>query len=137
MDEDDNGPKTMEECRHRNDWTSWKGAIQVELDSLNKRGVFGPISPTLIGVKPVGYKRVFVRKRNEHNEVVRYKARLVAKGFTQKPGVDYVDTYSPVVDATTLRFLIALVVIEKLKMQLMDVVTAYLYGTLDTDHYMD
>ncbi|KAK4398525.1 Retrovirus-related Pol polyprotein from transposon RE1 [Sesamum angolense] len=89
-----------------------------------------------LGVKPVGYKWVFVRKRNEQNEVVRHKARLVAQGFTQKPGIDYTETYSPVVDATTLRFLISLSVIEQLKMQLMDVVTAYLYGSLDTDIYM-
>ncbi|KAL0332828.1 UNVERIFIED_CONTAM: Copia protein [Sesamum calycinum] len=136
MDEDDNDPQTMEECQHRNDWKSWKKAIQDELDSLNKREVFGPIIPTPKSVKPVGYKWVFVRKRNEQNEVVRYKARLVAQGFTQKPGIDYTETYSPVVDATTLRFLISLSIIEQLKMQLMDVVTAYLYGSLDTDIYM-
>ncbi|KAL0325286.1 UNVERIFIED_CONTAM: Retrovirus-related Pol polyprotein from transposon TNT 1-94 [Sesamum radiatum] len=136
MDEDDNDPQTMEECQHRNDWKSWKKAIQDELDSLNKREVFGPIIPTPKGVKPVGYKWVFVRKRNEQNEVVRYKARLVAQGFTQKPGIDYTEIYSPVVDATTLRFLISLSVIEQLKMQLMDVVTAYLYGSLDTNIYM-
>ncbi|KAL0371833.1 UNVERIFIED_CONTAM: Retrovirus-related Pol polyprotein from transposon TNT 1-94 [Sesamum calycinum] len=134
MDEDDNDPQTMEECQHRNDWKSWKKAIQDELDSLNKREVFGLIISTPKGVKPVGW--VFVRKRNEQNEVVRYKARLVAQGFTQKPGIDYTETYSPVVDATTLRFLISLSIIEQLKMQLMDVVTAYLYGSLDTDIYM-
>ncbi|KAK4400822.1 Retrovirus-related Pol polyprotein from transposon RE2 [Sesamum angolense] len=136
IDEDDNDPQTMEECRHRNDWKSWKKTIQDELDSLNKREVFGPITPTPKCVKPVGYKWVFVRKRNEQNEVVRYKARLVAQCFTQKPGFDYTETYSPAVDATTLRFLISLSVIEQLKMQLMDVVTAYLYGSLDTYIYM-
>ncbi len=136
MDEDESDPQTMEECRHRNDWESWKQAIQAELDSLNKRGVFGPVAPTPQGVKPVGYKWVFVRKRNERNEVVRYKARLVAQGFSQKPGIDYMETYSPVVDATTLRFLVALTVAERLKMQLMDVVTAYLYGSLDTNIHM-
>ncbi|KAL0284311.1 UNVERIFIED_CONTAM: Retrovirus-related Pol polyprotein from transposon RE1 [Sesamum angustifolium] len=136
MDEDDNDPQTMEECQHRNDWKSWKKAIQGELDLINKREVFGPIIATPKGVKPVGYKWVFVRKRNEQNEVVRYKVRLVAQGFTQKPGIDYTETYSPVVDATTLSFLINLSVIEQLKMQFMDVVTAYLYGSLDTDIYI-
>ncbi|KAK4397363.1 Secreted RxLR effector protein [Sesamum angolense] len=55
MDEDDNDPQTMEECQHRNDWKSWKKAIQDELDSLNKREVFGPIIPTPKGVKSAGY----------------------------------------------------------------------------------
>jgi hypothetical protein len=85
---------------------------------------------------PVGYKWVFVRKRNEKNEIIRYKTRLVAQGFSQRPGIDYEETYSPVMDAITFRFFISLVVTENLDMRLMDVVTAYLYGSLDNDIYM-
>ncbi len=92
--------------------------------------------PTPRSIFPVGYKWVFVRKRNENNEVVRYKARLVAQGFTQKPGVDFNETYSPVMSGITFRYLISLVVQNRLFMQLMDVVTAYLYGSLDSDIYM-
>jgi hypothetical protein len=79
------------------------------------------------GVSPVRYKWVFVRKRNEKNEIVRYKARLVAQGFLQKPGIDYEETYYPIVDAITFKFLISFVVTESLDMRLMDVVTTYLY----------
>ena len=77
-----------------------------------------------------------MRKINEHCEVVRYKARLVAQGFSQRPGIDYEETYSPVVDATTFRFLISLAIRENLDLWLMDVVTAYLYGPLDNEIYM-
>ena len=133
---EDHEPKSIEECRQRNDWPKWKEAIEVELKSLEKREVFGPVVSTLEGVKPVGYKWVFVRKRNEKGEVVRYKARLVAQGFSQRPGIDYEETYSPVVDATTFRFLISLAIREGLDLRLMDVVTAYLYGPLDNDIYM-
>ena len=77
-----------------------------------------------------------MRKRNENHEVVRYKARLVAQGFSQRPDVDYEETYSPMVDATTFRFLISLAICEKLEMRLMDVIIAYLYGSLDNDIYM-
>ncbi|KAL4564637.1 hypothetical protein LXL04_028704 [Taraxacum kok-saghyz] len=70
------------------------------------------------------------RKRNENNEIVRYKARLMARSFSQHPGIDYDETYSPVMDVIIFRYLISLVVSEKLNMQLMDVVTAYLYGEL-------
>jgi hypothetical protein len=76
---DDIEPQTIEECRHRNDWPMWKEAIQVELNSLAKREVFGPVVQTPEGVSPVGYKWVFVQKRNENIESVRYKARLAAK----------------------------------------------------------
>jgi hypothetical protein len=79
---------------------------------------------------------VFVRKRDERGEIARYKARLVAQGFSQKPGVDYDQTYSPVMDATTFRYLISLAVQENLDMRLMDVVTAYLYGVLDAEIHM-
>lgn len=103
---------------------------------MENRKVFGPVVRTPEGIKHVGHKWVFVRKRNEKNEIVRYKARLVAQGFSQKPGIDYNETYSPVIDAITLRYLISLVVTGKLDMRLMDVVTAYLYGSLDTDIYM-
>ena len=56
---------------------------------------------------------------------MRYKARLVAQGFSQRTGIDYEETYSPVMDAITFRY-----------MRLMDVVTTYLYGSLDANVYM-
>ncbi|RVW71587.1 Copia protein [Vitis vinifera] len=136
QNDEDPEPRNVEECRHRNDWPKWKEAIQAELNSLTKREVFGPVVQTPEDVKPVGYKWVFVRKRNENNEIIRYKARLVAQGFSQRPGIDYEETYSPVMDAITFRFLISLAVSEGLDMRLMDVITAYLYGSMDNDIYM-
>ncbi|GJR43791.1 disease resistance CC-NBS-LRR class family protein [Tanacetum coccineum] len=87
-------------------------------------------------VKPVRYRWVFIQKQNENEEVIRYKARLVAQGFSQRPGIDYEETYSPVMDAIMFRYLISLAVSENLDMRLMDVVTAYLYRSLDSDIYM-
>ena len=92
--------------------------------------------PTPPKIFPVGFKWVFVRKRNENNKVVRYKARLVAEGFTQRPGVDFNETYSPVMSGIMFRYLISFAVQKRLSMQLMDVVTTYLYGSLDSDIYM-
>ena len=45
-DIEDHEPRSVEECRHRNDWPKWYDAIQSELDSLAKREVFGPIVRT-------------------------------------------------------------------------------------------
>ena len=67
---------------------------------------------------------------------MRYKARLVAQGSLQRPGIDFEETYSPVMDACTFRYLISLVAKEELDIHLMDVVTAYLYGSLDNEIYM-
>ncbi|KAM2344546.1 hypothetical protein ACFXTH_008536 [Malus domestica] len=77
-----------------------------------------------------------MKKRNEKNEIVWYKARLIAQGFSQRPEIDYEETYSHVMDIITFRYLISLVVSEKLNMQLIDVVTAYLYRDLDMEIYM-
>ena len=67
---------------------------------------------------------------------MRYKARLVAQGFSQRSGIDYEETYSPMMDAITFYFLISLVVSKGLDMRLMDVITAYLYGSIDNDIYI-
>ena len=71
--DEDPEPRNMEECQHRNDWPKWKEAIQAELNSLTKREFFRPVVQTPKDVKPIGYKWVFVRKRNENNEIIRYK----------------------------------------------------------------
>ena len=49
---------------------------------------------------------MFVQKRNGNNEVVRYKTTLVAQGFLQRPGIDFDQTYSPVMDGITFHYLI-------------------------------
>ena len=128
--------QNMNECRRRNDWLKWKEAIQTELKSLAKREVFGPIVQTPKDIKPIAYRWIFVRKQNEQNEIMRYKACLVAQGFSQRHGIDYEETYSPVMDATTFCYLTYLTVSELLDMRLMDVVTTYLYGSIDTNVYM-
>ena len=77
-----------------------------------------------------------MKKRNENDEIIRYKTRLVAQGFSQRPGIDYEETYSPVMDTITFRYLISLKISEGLDMCLMNVVTAYLCGSIDTNIYM-
>jgi len=55
-------------------------------------------------------------------------------GFTQRPEIDYDETYSP--SSITFRYLISMAANLNLKMQLMDVATAYFYGSLDSEIYM-
>jgi hypothetical protein len=129
-------PKTMAECKQRPNWIKWKEAIEAEIDSLRKREVFSKVIHAPPRTYLVGFKWVFIHKQNENNEVVRYKARLVTQGFTQRPGIDFNETYSPVMNGITFRYLISLATQKRIYLQLMDVVTAYLYGSLDSDIYM-
>ena len=102
--DEDPEPWNIEECQHRNDWPKWKEVIQAKLNSLTKWLVFGPVVQTPEDVKLVGYKGVFVQKRNENNEIIRYKVWLVVQGFSQKPGIGYEETFSPVIDTITYNF---------------------------------
>lgn len=92
----------------------------------------------------------FHTKTKRKKMKLRYKARLVAHGFLQRHGIYFYETYSPVMDAITFRYLISLVAHEGLNLYMMDVViylkgsiwftfrylTAYLYGSLDSEIYM-
>jgi transposase InsO family protein len=130
-----NDPLTLEQAKSSLDWPQWRDAIQAEYNSLRKHQVFGPLVTSLTS-KPVGHKLIFVKKRDAKGDVVRYKVRLVAQGFTQRPGIDFQFTYSPVMDSGTFRYLLGMAVQYSLDTQLLDVVTAYLYGPLDAHIYI-
>jgi len=66
------------------DWNKWKVAIQAEIASLYERKVFSAVMPTPPGILPVGYKWVFIHKRNEDNAVVRYKSKAGGTKFYAK-----------------------------------------------------
>jgi hypothetical protein len=114
----------------------WKEVIEDEINSLKKRKMFTNVMPTPPRTFPVGFKWVFVQKRNKNNKVVRYKARLIAQGFMRRPDIYFNETYSTVLNVITFWYLISLAIQKHLSLQLMDVITAYLYGSLDSDIYM-
>jgi len=116
-------------------WLKWKATIEEEYDFLQKRQVFGPIVNNL-NSRLLGYKLVFIHKRNHNGQIICYKVLLVFQGFIQKFSIDYDITYSPVMDSITFQYLLGMAVHTMLEMRLMDVVTAYLYGYLNTNIYM-
>jgi hypothetical protein len=111
---------SLAEAKRSPDWTKWKKSIQEELNMLNEKGTWELVQKPP-GVIPISNKWTFVRKRDKQGEISRYRARLVARGFTQRPGHDYVETFSPVVQMDTLRAILALVPKLKLKLQQMDI----------------
>ena len=88
------------------------------------------------GCKPIGSKWVYKIKRDSNGQVERYKARLVAKGYSQREGIDFKETFSPVSTKDSLRIIIAIVAHFDLELNQMDVRTAFLNRDLYKDVYI-
>ncbi|KAG8488952.1 hypothetical protein CXB51_016966 [Gossypium anomalum] len=88
------------------------------------------------GAKPIGCKWIFKTKKDANGNVERYKARLIAKGYTQKEGIDFTETFSPVSSKDSFRIIMALVAHFDLELHQMDVKTAFLNGDIEETIYM-
>ena len=75
-------------------------------------------------------------KVGANGEVERFKARLVAQGFSQQFGLDYDETFCPVVRFESIHTVIALAMQNDLRVHQMDVTTAFLNGELKEEVYM-
>ncbi|MCH81484.1 retrovirus-related Pol polyprotein from transposon TNT 1-94 [Trifolium medium] len=125
-------PSTYEEAMHNE---HWKNAINVELSALLKNHTWDLVKlPS--HKKAIGCKWVFKLKLHADGTVERHKARLVAKGFTQTEGIDYIDTFSPVVKMTTVRTFMAIAASQNWPLYQLDVNTAFLHGDLHEEVYM-
>ena len=116
--------------------TKWIDAMKDELKSMEQNEVWDLVKLPE-GCKRVGCKWVFKTKRDSYGNIERHKARLVAKGYTQKDGIDYKETFSPVSKKDSLRIIMALVAHYDLELHQMDVKTAFLNGNLEEEVYMD
>lgn len=130
-----NEPKTYKEALESKDRNEWSKAMDEEYQSLIKNGVW------LLVDRPknesvIDNKWVFKLKTKPDGTIERYKARLVVRGFTQKYGVNYEETFSPVVRFSSVRSILAVSAMRKMKLVQFDVKTAFLYGDLHETVYM-
>lgn len=129
-------PKSIKEALTSQHADEWYKAIEEEYTSLinNKTWTLTDLPE---GRTAVGCRWVFKSKVRPDGTIEKRKARLVAKGYTQVMGLDYVDTFAPVVRQESLRLIYALSVELDLQLRQLDVSTAFLNGTLDEEIYME
>ena len=88
------------------------------------------------GKKAIGCGWVFKVKHNSDGSIERFKARIVAKGYSQRPGVDYNESFAPTFRPATLRLILALAAVEDLELRSIDISSAFINGDLDEEIYM-
>lgn len=98
----ENDPETFLQAMNCDNSNLWFNAMKEEMSSMASNAVWDLVElPN--GKKAIGCKWVFKIKKDSLGNIERYKVRLVAKGFTQKEGIDYTETFSPVSKKDSLR----------------------------------
>jgi transposase InsO family protein len=128
-------PTTYAEAINGADADLWQQAMKKEMQALHENKTW-TLVPRPANCNLVGAKWVYRIKRRQDGSVDKYKARLVAKGHTQKEGIDYTETFSPVIRFTTIRLVLTLAAIHDWELQQLDVQTAFLNGLLHETIYM-
>lgn len=131
----DPDPVSVQDALQRHDRSEWRKAMEEEMDAMETNDTW-VLTQLPSGRNPLKSKWVFKIKYDSNGNVSRYKARLVAKGCSQKLGIDYAETFSPVVRYTSIRCLIALAAKWKMNIDQMDAVTAFLQGDLEEEIYV-
>ncbi|KAL0416529.1 UNVERIFIED_CONTAM: Retrovirus-related Pol polyprotein from transposon RE2 [Sesamum latifolium] len=103
----DNDPKTYREAMSDIDSDKWLEAMKFKMDSMGSNQLWTLVDPPK-GARHVECKWVYKRKLGADGEVTAFKARFVAKGYTQRPGVNFEETYSPVAMDKSIRILLAM-----------------------------
>ena len=103
----------------------WRHAMDDKFKTLTDQKTW-VLVPKPHGRHPVGCKWVYKIKHNADGSIFSYKARLVANGYNQEYGLDYSETFSPVIRQETIRLVLSLAVHNN----------AFLHGMLDETIYM-
>src|SRR5437762_9228759 len=123
-------PLSYLDAMSRKDAAQWRKAMEDEIQSIIDNKTW-ELSDLPSNRQIIGTKWVLKKKRDGNNNVLRYKARLVAKGYSQIAGLDFTETFAPVVRIESIRTLLAIAAFYKLYILHADAKTAFLNGNSD------
>jgi histone deacetylase 1/2 len=124
-------PSSIREAMHD---PNWRNAMQEEFDALSSNQTW-TLVPRPPRTNVVTGKWVFRHKTREDGSLERYKARWVVRGFAQRPGIDFGETFSPVVKPATIRVVLTMACSRNWPVHQLDVKNAFLNGILDEQVY--
>jgi len=128
-------PNSFDEAVHGKDARQWKLAIDEHLRLLEANHTWDVVKKPA-DANIISTKWVFKIKGLPNGRIDKYKARICGRGFTQEYGIDYFETFAPIVRMESLRILLALAAAQDWEIHQMDVVSAYLLGELEEDAYL-
>jgi histone deacetylase 1/2 len=108
---------------------NWRAAMQLEYDALLRNNTW-TLVPRPPDAQVITGKWVFRHKYRSDGTLERYKARWVVRGFHQRPGIDFGETFSPVVKPATIRTVLTLIASKKWPAHQLDVTNAFLHGNI-------
>uniref|UniRef100_A0A2N9G068 Integrase catalytic domain-containing protein n=1 Tax=Fagus sylvatica TaxID=28930 RepID=A0A2N9G068_FAGSY len=130
---DPNEPKSIKSALQSPHWLQ---AMRDEILALQKNHTW-VLVPRQSDMNIVGSRWVFKTKLKSDGSIERFKARLVAKGYNQLEGLDFHETFSPVVKSTTIRLVLSLATTKGWPLRQLDVKNAFLHGHLKEVVYME
>ncbi|CAK9821285.1 Retrovirus-related Pol polyprotein from transposon TNT 1-94 [Anthophora retusa] len=128
-------PNNHTEAIKSKDSENWEKAMAKEITTMNQLGVWKLVQRQE-GIKTIKSRWVYSKKQTPGGDI-KYKARLVAVGCNQKLGINYEESFAPVIRLETARIMLSLAAIYKMKIKQFDVKSAYLYGDLKEKVYME
>ena len=135
LDENNKDPITYIDAMQRSDSDKWLEAIKFEMESMKINNVWILVDPPE-GIKPVGHKWIFKKKRGADEKVKIYKVRLVAKDYYQHYGIDYDEIFSFVAMLKSIRIIFVIAAYLDYKIWQMNVKIVLLNGELEEEVYM-
>jgi transposase InsO family protein len=129
-------PKSWASAMKQPSAHEWERASKEEYNSLLENDTWSLVEPPPYR-KILEARWVFKYKRGPNGDIIRYKARWVVKGYEQQLGLDYAETFASVVKPMSYKALFAIAASLDLEIEQMDVKTAFLYGSLDEEIFVE
>jgi len=130
------GPQSVEEAIQSPEKDLWMRAVDEEIQNLERLKTWVVVENIPEGRKAITLRLVLQRNLDSGGDHKRYKARLVAHGYKQKPGIDFLHTYAPLISLSTVRLVLSFAATHNYEIHQLDIVAAFLESEIKEEIYL-